>query len=594
MKNDLSIFKSNSDWFPESNAFDLNKSGKRKNKTVKKSADAVKWFLFFILTIGYVVFSFSQTNLNDLNYKAESTFQPTIKDAVKYSDLPEIKDTVNRIKGLNYAINSKPLFPVYEVSPVNPAKMQNEPLNKLYHSMIKVGYGPFYTMPYGEFFINSTRSRDMAYGAHLKHFSSSAQLKGVGFSGFSDNEAEIFGKKFYKKHTLSGDLNYKRNVVHFYGYDTLFNKITDKDYTKQRYQLFEPKVQLQSHYTDSNKINHNIKLSYYNLQDLYYAEENNVKLNTELSTFVNKEHLHVNILADYYNHKKPIDTISDFIFSLNPYFEANGKKWHADLGLNSTINAFNGVTKFYFYPQLNIHYDIYENMIIPFAGVTGGLIKNSMRSLSNENPFINPQLNYANTNNKFNFYGGLRGNLSSKTSYEAKALYGQYDNMHFFVIDYSTPIKLNNKFNVIYDNTSFLNINGKIKYQYKEKINFITQANYYHYQPKTLDRAYHKPNFDITLTGLYNLKSKLIFKADFFVIGNQWGLTEVLENNNYVLKPILLNSFVDVNMGGEYRYSKMLSFFVNFNNIANIRYYRWQKYPTQRFNMMLGLTFVPF
>ena len=32
----------------------------------------------------------------------------------------------------------------------------------------------------------------------------------------------------------------------------------------------------------------------------------------------------------------------------------------------------------------------------------------------------------------------------------------------------------------------------------------------------------------------------------------------------------------------------------DFNNIANTRYYRWEKYPSQRFNLMAGLTFIPF
>jgi hypothetical protein len=45
-------------------------------------------------------------------------------------------------------------------------------------------------------------------------------------------------------------------------------------------------------------------------------------------------------------------------------------------------------TKFYFHPQLNAQFDVYESIIIPYAGVNGGLQKNSLRSLSNENPFI--------------------------------------------------------------------------------------------------------------------------------------------------------------------------------------------------------------
>ena len=238
--------------------------------------------LILILFFSSITMVRSQTNMNDINFQAESEFQPTIKDAVKFTELPEIRDTVHRITNANYAISSRPMFPKYEVTPINAAKMQNEPLTKLYHSLIKVGYGPIYNMPYAEVWANSTRSRDMAYGVHYKHFSSMSQLQDVGYSGFSDNEAELFGKKFYKKHTLSGDFNYKRNVMHYYGFDTI-NKISDKDFTKQRFQLFEPTVRLQSHYTDSSKINHIVQLSYYNLTDLYYANENNVKLKTDLS-----------------------------------------------------------------------------------------------------------------------------------------------------------------------------------------------------------------------------------------------------------------------------------------------------------------------
>jgi hypothetical protein len=147
---------------------------------------------------------------------------------------------------------------------------------------------------------------------------------------------------------------------------------------------------------------------------------------------------------------------------------------------------------------------------------------------------------------------------------------------------------------VIYDNANLFNVSGQVKYQYKEKIHFIAKGNYYLYKTKNLERAYHKPDYDITLSTVYNLKSKIILKADVFVIGNQFALTQVSDKSVYTTEPKLMKGIVDVNIGAEYRYSKMLSFFVNFNNIANTRYYRWEKYPSQRFNLMAGLTFIPF
>lgn len=562
----------------------------------KRRVRKMKLIFIAIMVFGYVIAVTAQTGSvgTSQTYSTTSTFEPTIKDAVKLGELPEIKDTVHKIGNINYGIASKPMVQKYEVVPIDAAKMQNEPLSKLYRSLLKVGFGN-YTTPYGEFWINSLRTREVAYGAHFKHLSSSSHLKDVGYSGFSDNEGEIFAKKFYKKHTLTGEFNYKRNVVNFYGYDTSENKLT-KDFTKQRYQLFEPVVKVQSHYTDSTKINHAVKLGYYNLSDIYNVAENNIKLNTAFNTFINKERFFVNFDADYYNHKMPHDTIDDVILKLNPYFEAHGKKWRADIGLSAVLDVFSNVGsgKFYFYPQLNAQYDVYESIIIPYAGINGGLQKNSLRSLTNENPFVKSSLNYRNTNIKFNVFGGLKGNISSNLSYDVKGAYSLIDSLHYFVVDYSDMSTPDNKYDVIYDNTDLVNVGGQIKYQYKEKIHFIAKGNYWMYKPKNLTRAYHKPDFDLTFSAIYNLKSKIIIKGDVFVIGNQYTLTQVENDFVYTKEPKLLKGVGDINLGAEYRYSKMLSFFVNFNNIANMRYYRWEKYPSQRFNVMVGLSFVPF
>jgi len=567
---------------------------KRKAIISARNERRIQWVLVLILILGYVVVSFSQNGLNQIDFKVPSTFSPTIKDARKFSDLPEIKDSVKRMANIKYGITSNPLFPKYVVQTIAPAKMQNEPLPKLYHSLLKVGYGPVYNMPYGEFWVGNTRSRDKSFGAHIKHFSGTPHLEGVGYGGYSDNAANVFGKQFYKKHTLSGDFNYDRKVIHYYGYDTFLNKVNN-DFTKQRYQLFEPKLRLQSHYTDSTHVNHDIQLGYYNFQNLNREAENNIKLNAFGTMFVQKEKLNLNILTDYYNHKQSNDTLDNLIVSINPSFAAGGKKWQADIGLTGTLDNFKDKTRFYFFPKLNVQYDIYESIIIPYAGLNGGLIKNSFRNLSGENPFVDSTLKYTNTNNKYNAFVGLRGNLSSKTSYDAKVSYAQYDSMYFYVINYNAPIQMNNQFNVVYDNTTLLTVSGQLKYQFKEKLNLTAKGSYYIWNPKNLTRAYHKPDFNVTFSGVYNLQSKIILKADIFVVGNQWALTELVAPNDSVyIGPKQLKGWVDANLEAEYRYSKMLSFFARFNNIANQRYYKWERYPSQKFNFMIGVTFVPF
>lgn len=559
----------------------------------RRTRTFVTALLIILLILIQVAISFAQaqTNVNN-TFQTTSTFKPEIKESNKVNDQPEIKDTVKRISNIKYGIQSNPLFPKYQVQKIDAAKMQNEPLPKLYHAFLKGGYAPLYNSPYGEFYISNTRSRDMAYGAHLKHLSSQAKLDSTGPANFSDNIASIYGKKFYKKHTLTGDLNYSRNVVQYYGYNTATHTLTT-DFSKQRYQLIEPKLVLQSHYTDSVHTNHVIGLSYYNLQNLHNEVENNINANADLSLFLNKEKINIGICTDFYNHKQNSDTLNDLIISLSPSFEAGGKKWKAIVGLKGTIDNFKGKTRFYGYPQLSVEYDVYESMVIPYAGATGGLIKNSMRSLTGENPFVGPTLNYVNTNNKYKLYGGLKGNLSSNTGYDVGASYSQMDSLYFYNIDYNANSYYNH-FDILYDNASVVNVNGSLHYQMREKIHFIAKGNYYLYKTKTLTRAYHKPDYDLTLSGIYNLKSKIILRGDVFVIGKQWANSGPTDGTKTPLVPKQLNGLVDVNLEAEYRYSKMLSFFARANNIANQRYYRWERYPTQRFNFMIGVTFVPF
>ena len=52
-----------------------------------------------------------------------------------------------------------------------------------------------------------------------------------------------------------------------------------------------------------------------------------------------------------------------------------------------------------------------------------------------------------------------------------------------------------------------------------------------------------------------------------------------------------LKAYVDLNIGLEYRYTKILSGFINFNNILGSRNYTWNQYPAMRFNVMFGFTY---
>lgn len=514
-------------------------------------------------------------------------YRPTIIDANKINENPEVIDSTKKLAVKNYTISSQKINTGFDVTPIPAAQMVGEPLTKLYNALVKIGFGN-YTTPYGEVWYNSLRSKEYAYGIRMKHLSSTSTLKDYGFSGFSDNEISLYGKKFLKEHTLSGNFDYARNVVHFYGYDANLHDL-NKDATVQRFNYFAANADLASHYTNDKRYNHDINLSYYNIADLYKASENNVKGTGFVQTKIEKETLRINGLVDYYNYKTAKDTFNDLFISINPNFIASGDKYKATIGVTATMDKLEE-TKYYFYPNIDLSYNVVENIIIPYVGVSGGLHKNSFKSITNENPFVLSALKMANTNERYNLYGGIKGNITNTVSYNARASYKSISNLMMYVND--TKDLLANRFNVIYDDAEEFSVHGEVGYQLREKIRFNLSGDYYNYKMKSEMRAWYMPQVKFTLTGNYNISDKIIVKADLFYIDNQYYKT--IENPDAVKPTIVANqlkSMFDANIGGEYRYTKKLGFFLNINNIANVRYYRYSNYRTQGFGAMVGLSY---
>jgi len=535
---------------------------------------------------------YAQKILKDTMIHVVKQFQPTIADAYKINDAPFVKDSVPPAPDLRYSIITKKVFTPFTVEPLKPAKMVGEPLTKLYHTLIKAGAGNYNT-PYAEIFSTNGRSKDMNYGAHLKHFSSKSTLEGYGFGGFSDNQVELYGKKFFRKHTLKTNLDYNRNVIHYYGYDTSLIHLSDNDYTRQCYSNIGGNVELQSHYTDSVRLNYLLKLKYYNLTDLYENAENNIRAEGDFSGYYEKQLVHVPVLVDYYNNKSKIDTGNSVIIELSPYVTSSGDKWSTRIGVGIEIEGNqNDRSRFIFYPDIDFEYDVVENILVPYAGITGGLKRNSLKSLTDENPFLVPNPEMENTDTKFKIYGGLKGSITKTIAYNANTSFRKDEGMNLFVNDNSDlSIK---GFNTVYDDVSIWNIHGELQFQYSEKIKLFAKGDYNKYTMTDELKPWHRPAVQFTFSGNYNLKDKIVVNADMFVIGKRFaysptqsqgtGVTVISTSINE------LKTIVDANLSLEYRYSKKLSAFLHFNNLGFSRYYMWNNYPTQKFNFLLGVT----
>lgn len=153
---------------------------------------------------------------------------------------------------------------------------------------------------------------------------------------------------------------------------------------------------------------------------------------------------------------------------------------------------------------------------------------------------------------------------------------------------------LKNKFNVIYDDAELLTVTGQVSYQEREKLRLILRGEYFNYTMKNELRAWYQPQLKLSLGANYNLKDKIVVKADLFYLDEQYAKLVIEDETGLTADRVeaeKLKGLFDANIGIEYRYTKKLGFFLNFNNVASVRYYRYQNYPTQKFCVMAGLSY---
>lgn len=554
-----------------------------KNNNVKNILIAVG-FSFLNLAI------FAQVKSDTIT--SVEVYTPFLNDAYKIKDNPTIQDTGKINPHLTYQFLERQVPVGFQLNPIKPAKIKGEPLVKLYSGYAKVGFGTN-TTPLVDIYYNHKRSKKWGWGVNGKHFSSSG-IAGNDNSSYANNKLGVFGKHFLKEFTIEGKLNYNRNMNHYYGLpDGSGFIVENSDDIKQTLNKYSASTSLTRNYTDTNQFDYNVNLDFYHLNDFYDVSENNFNMNGSLSKYHKKEKYEISMELNYDKLVNPLSLNNNMFVGLLPHISTTADKWEFQVGLGLYLNSFEN-TKFHFYPQAEFKYNIADDIIIPYVGISGGLQANSLSKFYNENPFINTaNTAVINTNKKYDVYAGLRGSLTSNLSFNTSFSKQKIESMPMYVKDMQSHFK--NQFTVLYDTVDVVQLNGELAYQKLEKWKFILTGDYYFYTPKTQLEVWQKPALKIGLSGIYDLGNKIIVRADLFYIGEQQAqqFVTTTTNNTFIVteQAQSLAGVFDANIGLEYRYTKRLSAFINFNNIGSVKYQRWQDYPTQRFGVLGGLTY---
>lgn len=581
-------------------------------KTSNKNLVSAACFILLAL------FSFESKAQDSLSM--DVTFQGDLviflKDANKLSNWPEPIESIVEIPTIKYS-----LIPNKQQVNINPeaieaVKVNVEPrLKKLYRGYMKAGFG-LYTTPLVDFYYTDGRSRQGTWGLRYEHLSSAGGVAADDSipDSFSKNEINLWGRRFLKKHALQGDFKWDRDVVNYYGFNPDVNPVSVSDFEEQRFNFVGGKVNLKSYYRDSSKMNYDATVGFFNFRDKLESNENNLDLRIHGRKFVNTELISVDFGLNYDQYEfvsleNPLDKPRkvNSLVSLEPRATTIRDNWRVSVGMGLWVDM-REEEPFYFKPLVEAEYSLLDDLFIPYAGVGGEVIQNTYRSITEQNPWVLSEYEQMNTNQKSTMFGGIRGTISSSTSFNARISRTRYENFLYFVNDSTftggtltdgkpqVDFGVGNAFNTIYDDLTVVNLSGEVSINSEDRLKLFARGDYFLYSTEVEDYAWYQPTTQLTLSASYNLRDKLMIKADVFTVGQRkaksiLALEEDQEIGQSGYTVINLKGYVDANLGFEYRYTKRLSAWVQFNNFLASRYVSFTPFAAQRFNAMMGVSY---
>jgi len=549
----------------------------------------------FVLLIFISCFSFAQEpDLGVQEIQVTESFIPSVPLANKIMDLPQNQDTFKVETKVEYFLNSKQYLTSYSVDTISPAKIKGEPLSKLYSTYLKLGLGNN-ALPNADFFYNSTRDKSFNYGIRLGFWQSYMNAKSEFLNDRVAADARqtnfnLFAKKVFDFGSLKTSFSREGNNLLAYGTPS----IVDEELLNQYWGYSNFDISLESN--KKQRFNYFAKLF---VSDVNEQTESSIGLRSQIESSYNNIDYSVALNIDYYfnnlNDKvafyegKTREVITSVVPAINKQFE----NIEGVYGINYVMinNPDSSMSSSAVYPNVRLDYTFVNDIVRTYLGVDGGLEPNSYWNLSKDNPFVlnaldngNKSLEMNNSDVKYNAFVGLESKLSSKLFFSSKLSYSKVDYIPFYELDLSSTFQ--NKFKVIYDNGTHLNLFSMIDYKISSSKGVSLSLNYQSFDLDTLSSYNYKPTFKVNLKGYYNIANAIIASAEVFAEMDR----SVSLNGDNIVQSQELGDIVDVNLSLEYKINNVFSSYLLANNLVG-GYQIWQNYSALSPQIQIGVTY---
>jgi len=508
-----------------------------------------------------------------------SSFRPVLRESAKinFNASPPTADTTK--PRLQYDIPNPSLGLAYQPGSLKPLALQIDSLGKFISSnYIKAGFGSLRT-PFVQTGFSFGDGNTAGINIFAKHVASEGKRE---FQDFSSTQVKLSG--FYKaaqNMEWNASLGMKSDKTYKYGY--LPESLSfPKDSIRVAFQTISARVGA-----------HNINKTEFGLT---YSPEVKIDVftdylkNNESNTVVNlplEKTIGDNFAAN-------LGVTFDLTrLSLKKQSAINNTMWYISPSViykSSTLRIQGGIRpswdnkEFKMFPNILAEIGTDDRRFTLQAGWTGYVRKTTYQYLASQNPWLWAPNNLLNTWIEER-YAGFKGAIDEHFTYSAKVAFNKMTNQPLFIND-TSALGDGKSFRVVNaTRVNNLNMGGELGYTIEEKFSLITSLQVNNFTGiKGQKKAWGLMPLELNTALRLQIIKDLWLKGDLFAFGG----SRYLKKNGDVGK---LNGAIDLNAGLEFRITKNINLWSQFNNLTNKHYQRWNQYPVYGFNFVGGIIF---
>jgi len=501
-----------------------------------------------------------------------SSFKPVLRNAAKinFNATPPPSDTAK--PRLTYSIPAQNVFPGLLPVALNPLALTLDSTGAWVNSnFVKAGYGNLQTpfvqaglsFPLGKAKFNILADHVSSNGKLQDQDYSKTGAKGYVFTPINEQV------EFHARLGFSSDKYYQ------YGYD--HSKYTyDRDDLLQRFSTISGEAGIRNPVPTEFGLTYHPRLKVDVFSDNRNNNESNAVLELPLEKFVGKNFgLKLGFVADVtrFSPEKQ-DVITNNIFTIPVALAFRSTKFKVNAGMTPSWD--NG--SFKLLPNILVD--------IPVAGekwiIQGGWIsyynKGSYQRFASINPYLAVPQQLLN-NRMIERFVGFKGTVLDHFNYNAKLGYAEFRNVPLFVNDTISGKSFNIAFE---EQLKAFQLQGELGIVEAERFSLTGRFNWYKFNDQeTEDRPWGLIPLEFSANLRWNVYKDLWLTSDFYL----WDGALYRNKNGTDGRSA---GAIDFNAGLEFRITRQISLWSQFNNIFNSKYQRWNQYDNYGFNMLVG------